>query len=92
MANQQLYPDLGGDSFFCSEENRLLCRRKQYDKLREHFRKAYQDSMRTLGYSVFRVKPVRNYYDILFAACHERAADFWDKAQKINFDGQLDLF
>ena len=34
----------------------------------------------------------KNYYDILFAACHERAADFWDKAQKINFDGQLDLF
>ena len=83
---------LGSDAFFCSDENKFLCRRKQYDKLREHFRKAYQDSMRTLGYSVFRVRPVKNYYDILFAACHERAADFWDKAQKINFDGQLDLF
>lgn len=48
--------------------------------------------MEEIGYSVFRIKSVRHYYNLLFAASHERAAEFWDKAQRIQYDGQRTLF
>lgn len=83
---------LGNSSFFTESENQDLCKKKQYDQLRNRFRQAYQDSMRRIGYSEFRITPIEHYYDILFAASHKKATEFWDKAQAIKFDGQRELF
>jgi len=62
-----------------------------YDK-RMAFRKAFQDSLRGIGYTYFGIKEVENYYDILFATENERGLDFWEKANNLTFDGQYSLF
>lgn len=85
---------LGSNSFFNSSENIQLKNEQNYVSLRENFRNEYKESMKKIGYSEFRITPIEHYYDILFASSHKRATEFWDKAQKIKFDGQreLDLF
>ena len=83
---------LGDSSFFSQRENIDLCTQKNYNRLRNNFRETYQESMRKIGYVYFRVTPIEHYYDILFAAGHTKAIEFWDKAQAIKFDGQRRLF
>lgn len=60
--------------------------------LRKAFRDAFKDSLSRIGYSHFEIKEVGNYYDILFASESERGLDFWNKANKLTFDGQYSLF
>ena len=83
---------LGDSSFFSQLENINLYTQKKYTQLRNNFRETYQESMRKIGYVHFRVTPIEHYYDILFAAGHTKAIEFWDKAQAIKFDGQRSLF
>lgn len=78
--------------FFSRSDNIKLCNQKKYDQLRNNFRETYQNSMRRIGYTYFRVTPIEHYYDILFAAGHQKAIEFWDKAQAVKFDGQRSLF
>lgn len=83
---------LGDTTFFTSSDNISLSRQRNYNQLRDNFRKTYQRSMMQVGYSEFRVTPVEHYYDILFATNHKKAIEFWDKAQTIKYDGQRSLF
>lgn len=83
---------LGNNTFFVDPKNINLFKQGNYEELRNNFRNLYQKSMEEIGYSVFRIKSVRHYYNLLFAASHERAAEFWDKAQRIQYDGQRTLF
>lgn len=62
-----------------------------YNK-RMDFRRAFMDSLRRIGYKYFEIKEVENFYDILFASESERGLDFWNKANKLTFDGQYSLF
>lgn len=81
---------LGNKTFFV--DNIALYQQKDYRQLREKFRDTYMESMRTVGYSEFSVHSVENYYNILFAASHKKAIEFWEKAQAIQYDGQRSLF
>jgi hemoglobin-like flavoprotein len=40
----------------------------------------------------FDIELVNHYYDILFAAAHPKALEFWNKATEIKYDGQRSLF
>ena len=83
---------LGDDSFFVDSNNKTLCKNKEYEKLRECFRTSYQSSLQRIGFNYFDIQLIEHYYDILFAASHSRAMDFWKKATKIKHDGQKELF
>ncbi|MCK9414918.1 MAG: hypothetical protein M0Q53_21670, partial [Prolixibacteraceae bacterium] len=61
-------------------------------ELRKLFREAYINSLKKIGYQFFDFKPIENYYDLIFASSNERGIDFWRKANKIEFDGQRQLF
>ena len=83
---------LGTTDFFSLDQNILLKKTKQYEILRERFREAYKQSLMRIGYEHFRIHRIEHFYDILFAAGHPKAIEFWDKAQKIPYDGQRSLF
>jgi three-Cys-motif partner protein len=83
---------LGNDSFFTDFTNRELCKVSDFQKLRENFRIAYQNSLMKIGLKYFSLKSVNHYYDILFAAGHPQAIKFWQQATKIEYDGQRTLF
>jgi hypothetical protein len=52
------------------------------------FRDAYVNSLKKIGYQHFDFKHIENYYDLVFASYPEKGIEFWDKANKIRFDGQ----
>ena len=80
---------LNDDEFFESSNNKSLCLKGDYQKLREFFRKTYENSLRKIGFNFFDYTPIENYYDILFATSSEKGIDFWKKAtKKIDFSGQ----
>ncbi len=83
---------LGNNTFFTLADNIALFQQRNYNQLRMNFRLTYQQSMKQVGYSEFRITPIEHYYDILFAASHRKAIEFWDKAQAIKYDGQRSLF
>lgn len=60
-------------------------------ELRTLFREAYKNSLRNIGYEYFDFKPIENYYDLVFASSHPKGIEFWQKANKICFDGQRTL-
>ena len=45
-----------------------------------------------IGFNHFDIESVNHYYDILFAAGHEKAIEFWNKATAIKYNGQRSLF
>lgn len=83
---------LGTSDFFLLDQNVNLKNTKQYDILRERFRDAYKQSLMRIGYKHFSIHRIEHYYDILFAAGHPKAIEFWNKAQAIPYDGQRSLF
>ena len=83
---------LGNDLFFKDLTNMDLCDRRKFNELREKFRMTYQNSLKEIGFNHFDIELVEHYYDILFAASHPRAIEFWHKATKIKYDGQRSLF
>jgi len=83
---------LGCDSFFTDITNKDLCKSGDFVKLRKRFRETYQNSLNKVGYTHFDIELVNHYYDILFAAAHPKALEFWNKATEIKYDGQRSLF
>lgn len=78
---------LGSDNFF--HDSRLL----KSDNLerRNIFREYYLESFRKIGYKHFDSKKVKNLYDLVFASSHEKGIEFWEKANRTEFDGQRRL-
>lgn len=83
---------LGTNEFFENQENIELAKHGENEKLRNKFRDSYKKSLEGLGYQHFGIKQIRHYYDILFASAHPKGIDFWNKACKIEIDGQRKLF
>lgn len=75
---------LGSDNIF--RDNHLL----KSDSLgrRNIFREYYLESFRKIGYKHFSFKRIRNYYDLVFATSHVKGKEFWEKANRTEFDGQ----
>lgn len=83
---------LGTSQYFTSLDNRALCTSKNYPKLRESFRKTYQDSLKRIGFKYFNYTSVKSFYDILYATSNEKGIEFWKKASKtIDSSGQRSL-
>jgi len=83
---------LGNDHFFNDLDNLNLCKMGKFIELREKFRLTYQNSLKGIGFEHFDIELVKHYYDILFAASHPKAIEFWHKATAIKYDGQRSLF
>jgi len=83
---------LNNDNFFTDPKNIQFANEKRNTELRNSFRQSYIESMRKIGFQYFDYKNINHYYDILFATCNEQGISFWQKANKINFDGQRELF
>jgi three-Cys-motif partner protein len=79
---------LGTTSFFQNPENLKFAELNQNLELRNAFRDEYTNSLRNIGYEHFKYTRINNLYDILFASANEKGIEFWDKANKYNFDGQ----
>lgn len=79
---------LGSDDFF----NNPLTKTASQKDLRLMFRDAYVSSLGKIGYQHFDFKHIENYYDLVFASSHEKGIEFWKKANKIQYDGQRQLF
>jgi three-Cys-motif partner protein len=83
---------LGTTDFFKSPVNINLAKEKRNIDLRNNFRDTYTDSLKKIDYEYFAFKRIEHYYDLLFASKHKTGITFWDKANKIAFDGQRELF
>jgi hypothetical protein len=83
---------LDSKTFFSDPANKNLYKIGNFNKLRENFRLTYQDSLKKIGYNYFDIELVEHYYDILFAAGHPKAIEFWRKATAIEYNGQRKLF
>lgn len=83
---------LDDDSFFASDENRTLCGKKDYTRLRKQFRESYMNSLKRVGFNYFDYTPINGFYDILFATSNSKGIEFWKKATKvIDSSGQRTL-
>jgi len=83
---------LGSADFFKNSVNIKFATEKRNMDLRNNFRDSYTQSLNTIGYEHFAFKRIEHYYDLLFASKHERGLAFWEKANKIKYDGQRQLF
>ena len=79
---------LGGDAFFNDSAVIRLAEQGQDTALRNHFREAYRDALRGIGYGYFAQESILNYYDLLFASRHPTGLKFWKKAQQITPDNE----
>lgn len=83
---------LGSSDFFKDSVNIKFATEKRNIDLRNNFRESYKNSLRKIGYEYFDFKRIEHYYDLLFASKHKTGLTFWDKANKITFNGQRELF
>ena len=83
---------LDSTDFFKDKNNLNHAKENNTNELRNSFRKYYTNSLMKIGYEYFDFKRIEHYYDILFASKHKTGITFWEKANKINFDGQRQLF
>lgn len=79
---------LGGDDFF---NNSQIYSSSNKD-LRLLFRDIYVKNLEKIGYKFFDFKKIENYYDLVFASSNSKGIEFWEKANKIHYDGQRLLF
>lgn len=83
---------LGSADFFKDSVNIKFATEGNNTALRNNFRENYKKSLMGIGYKYFDFKRIEHYYDLLFACKHETGLSFWDKANRIKFDGQRKLF
>jgi hypothetical protein len=83
---------LGSEDFFKDDVNIKFAIAGNNLALRNNFREYYKKSLKGIGYKYFDFKRIEHYYDLLFACKHETGLSFWEKANKIKFDGQRKLF
>lgn len=83
---------LGSVDFFKDSKNINLATKKGNLELRNNFRRSYTNNLMNLGYEHFAFKRIEHFYDLLFASKHKTGLVFWEKANKISFNGQRELF
>lgn len=74
---------LDDSDFFTSAENRILCAKKDYQRLRKQFRESYMNSLKKVGFNYFDYTPINGFYDILYATSNPKGIEFWEKATKV---------
>ena len=92
IVRQKYISFLGSDSFFNNPEVLNFAHIGNNLELRRLFREEYINSLKQIGYNHFDIKPIENYYDLVFATTHQIGIDFWKKANAIGIDGQRSLF
>jgi three-Cys-motif partner protein len=83
---------LDSTDFFRDPKNIKLAEHSKHLELRNAFRDQYEKRLRSIGFNYFRFKRIQNYYDLLFATANKTGVEFWDEANRYNFDGQKSLF
>lgn len=83
---------LGSVEFFKNSDNIKLAAEQRNPDLRNNFRECYTQSLRKIGYEHFAFKRIEHYYDLLFASAHVIGLTFWERVNKIKYDGQRQLF
>jgi hypothetical protein len=82
---------LYNNGFFDNPEIIALARKQDNQNLRLKFREAYTEELKKIGYQFCDYKPVKHYYELIFASCHKKGIEFWKKANSISFTGQREL-
>lgn len=82
---------LGTPEFFLRKEVVDAARANRYDDLSRLFRQHYSDKLNALGLPYQDWKPVKNFYNLLFASGSSRGLEFWKKASKYDPVGQPEL-
>ncbi len=82
---------LGSTQFFKDEKNIELYKNGNLEVLRNNFRETYKQSLKELNYVHFAFHRIRHFYDLIFASKHKLGLELWEKAKKIEFDGQRSL-
>lgn len=89
---KQKYIDFLGSSDYFNNEQVINYAKSGKDKeLRMLFAEAYKASFAELGYDCIDIKPVKNYYYLLFASRHKKGLEFWKKACSIDPTDQRQL-
>lgn len=83
---------LGATDFFKNDVNIKFATAGNNQSLRNNFRESYKNSLQQIGYEYFAFKQIKHFYELLFASKHKTGLTFWEKANKIGFDGQRELF
>lgn len=79
---------LDSKDFFSDANNIKFAEQSDQIAVRNAFRDAYLNSLKKIGYEYFRNKRISNLYDILFASANQLGVEFWNKANKNDFNGQ----
>ena len=82
---------LGITDFFDRKEVRNAALGNRYDDLSMMFRNCYTDRLSGMGLSYQGWKPVKNFYNILYASSNSKGLEFWQKATKYDPNGQQEF-
>lgn len=82
---------LGVEGFCAQPEVIDLAKRSNHDGLRRKFAETYRQQLRKIGYSHTDIRPVRNYYYLLFASRNQKGLEFWSKSCEIAPDNQREF-
>ena len=62
------------------------------DDVRKQFTATFVSQLKTLGYDYHDARAIRNLYHMVFASKHPRGLEFWDRAGRIDYFGQRNLY
>ena len=82
---------LGTPDFFSRKEIVEAALANKYTDLSQMFRQHYADKLNALGLAYQAWKPIKNFYNLLYASSSSRGLDFWKKATKYDPIGQSEL-
>ena len=82
---------LGTPDFFTRKEIVEAALANKYADLSQMFRQHYADKLNALGLAYQAWKPIKNFYNLLYASSNSRGLDFWKKATKYDPIGQSEL-
>lgn len=82
---------LGTPDFFSRKEIVEAAAAGNYSDLSQLFRQHYSDKLNALGLQYQAWKPIKNFYQLLYASSNSKGLEFWNKATKYDPIGQSEL-
>jgi three-Cys-motif partner protein len=82
---------LGDESFFRQASVMSAAQKGSMQELRKLFSEAYSNKLNALGFKFRDIKPVKQYYYLLFASKNKTGLEFWKKACTYTPDGQKEF-
>ncbi len=83
---------LGSRDFFGSDICKEMTENGQLDELHRQFVDFYIGQLEEIGYIYTGYKPIRHYYELLFATSNETGMKFWNEAISRELHGDRKLF